>query len=158
MAQVPAGSMVDPETGLFWASWQEPDRALEDIELVGADGTILWGRARAETVIIRLGHRHNDFFSAGDSLAEGEDGPLPTWPPSTPQVGWWTPPRVPSLAEVEQVDAEIAAGTLSADEAARWALARLDPVVSEEAPKDVTLALARLASTSKIGILGVVEE
>ena len=158
VAQVPAGSMIDPETGLFWASWQEPERALEDIELVGADAAILWGRARAETVIIRLGHRHHDFFSAGDSLAEGEDGPLPTWPPSTPQAGWWTPPQLPSLAEVEQVEVEVAAGKLSADEAARWALARLDPVVSEQVPKDVTFALARLASMSKLGILGVVEE
>jgi hypothetical protein len=158
VAQVPAGSMIDPETGLFFASWQEPDRALEDIELVGADAAILWGRARAETVIIRLGHRHNDFFSAGDSLAEGEGGPLPTWPPSTPQAGWWTPPRLPSMAEVEQVEADVAAGKLSADDAARWAQARLDPAIIEEAPKDVTFALARLASTYEVWLLGFTEE
>lgn len=72
-------------------------------------------------------------------------------------AGRWTPPRLPSLAEVEQVEAEVAAGKLSADEAARWAQARLDPAISEEAPKDVTFALARLASTSKVWLLGTEE-
>ena len=158
VASVPAGSLVDPETGLFWASWQDPDRALEDIELVGADAAILWGRARAETVIIRLGHRHDDFFSAGDSSAAGENGSLPTWPPSTPQAGWWTPPRRPSSAEVEQVEAAVAAGKLSVDEAARWAQARLDPAISEAAPENVTIALARRAATSEMGLLGRNEE
>jgi hypothetical protein len=62
------------------------------------------------------------------------------------------------LAEVEQVEAEVAAGKLSADEAARWARARLDPAISEEAPEDVTFALARLASTSEIGLLDFTEE
>jgi hypothetical protein len=150
--------MIDPESGIFWASWQEPDRALEDVELVGADAAILWGRARSETVVIRLGHRHNDFFSAGDAVAEGEEGPLPTWPPSTPADGWWTPPPRPSLAEVKQVEAELAAGKISADEAAEWALARLDPGIGEVAPEDVTFALARLAATSEIGTLGYIEE
>ena len=60
--------MIDPETGLFWASWQHDGDGvpnpgvLENIELVGADAAVGWGRARAETVIIRLGHRHHDFF------------------------------------------------------------------------------------------------
>jgi hypothetical protein len=62
------------------------------------------------------------------------------------------------LAEVEQLEAEVAAGKLSADEAARWAQARLDPAISETASRDVTLALARLASTSEIGLLGFSEE
>ena len=158
VASVPAGSMIDPECGLFWASWQDPDRTLEDIEIVGANAAIEWGRARASTVIIRLGHRHNDFFSAGDVPPEGEEGRLPTWPPRTPQAGWWTPPPRPSLAEVEQVEADVAAGSLSVEKAARWALARLDPAISETAPEDVTLALARLASTSRIGILGFADE
>jgi hypothetical protein len=158
VASVPAGAMIDPETGLFWASWQDPDRALEDIELVGADAAIEWGRARANTVIIRLGHQRNDFYSAGVSPAEGEEGPLPTWPPKAPQAGWWTPPPRPSLVEVEHVEAQVAAGTLSVDEAAEWALARLDPAISEEAPEDVTFALARLAAMSPIGRLGLIEE
>jgi hypothetical protein len=150
--------MIDPESGIFWASWQEPDRALEDVELVGADAAILWGRARAETVSIRLGHQHTDFFSAGDSVAEGEEGPLPTWPPSTPAGGWWTPPPRPSMAEIEQVEAELADGKISADEAARWAQARLDPGIREQAPEDVTFALARLAAASPVGLLGDSEE
>jgi hypothetical protein len=150
--------MIDPATGVFWASWQEPDRALEDVELVSADAAILWGRARAETVIIRLGHRHTDFFSAGDSVAEGEDGPLPTWPPSTPTGGWWTPPPRPSLAEVEQVEAELAAGKISAVEAAQWAQARLDPGIGDDTPEDVTFALARLAAASPVGLLGYSDE
>jgi hypothetical protein len=150
--------MIDPETGVFEASWQEPDRALEDVELVGAEAAILWGRARAKTVIIRLGHRHTDFFSAGDSVVEGEDGPLPTWPPSTPAGGWWTPPPRPSLAEVEQVESEVAAGKISAAEAAQWAQARLDPGITEEAPEDVTFALARLAAASEVGLLGYSED
>lgn len=158
VASVPAGSMIDPETGLFWASWQDPNRALEDVEIVGADAAIDWGRVRANTVIIRLGHGHNDFFSAGDSPADGEGGPLPTWPPKAPQAGWWKPPPRPSLAEVLQVEAEVAAGKLSVDDAARWALARLDPAITEEAPEDVTFALARLAVMSEIGRLGFIEE
>ena len=157
IASVPAGSMIDPETAVFWASWQHDGDGvpnpgvLEDIELVGADAAVGWGRARAETVIIRLGHRHHDFFSAGDSPAEGEDGPLPTWPPaSPPEPGWWKLPPRPTLAEVGRVEAEVAAGTTSVGEAARWALARLDPAITEEAPKDVMFALARLAAESKI--------
>jgi hypothetical protein len=62
------------------------------------------------------------------------------------------------LAEVEQVEAEVAAGKLSADEAARWAQARLDPAIRGAAPENVTFALARLASTSEIGLLGFNEE
>jgi hypothetical protein len=146
--------MIDPETGLFMASWQGDgvveEGVLEEIELVGAEPAVLWGRARAETVIIRLGHRHDTFFSAGDSPVEGDDGPMPVWPPASPPAGgWWQPPRRPTLAEVEQVAAEVAAGTLSADEAARWALARLDPAVEEETSEGVIDALSQLAAKSE---------
>lgn len=126
------------------------DRVLEEIELVGAEPAVLWGRARAETVIIRLGHRHDTFFSAGDSPVEDDDGPMPEWPPAgPPDGGWWQPPPRPTLAEVEEVAAEVAAGKLSADEAAQWALARLDPAIEEKAPEDVAYALAQLAAKSK---------
>ena len=150
--------MIDPQTGLFFASWQgDPvveDRVLEEIELVGAEPAVLWGRARAETVIIRLGHHHGSFFSAGDSRVEDDDGPVPAWPPAGPPAGgWWQPPPRPTLAEVDQVAAEVAAGTLSADEAAQWALARLDPGIDGEAPEGVIDALAQLAAKSKIRFL-----
>ncbi len=75
-----------------------------------------------------------------------------------PAGGWWTPPPRPSLVEVEQAESEVAAGKISAAEAARWALARLDPGISEEAPEDVTFAPARLAAASEVGILGYSEE
>jgi hypothetical protein len=154
VALVPVGSMIDPQTGLFVASWQgdgvEEDGVLEEIELVGAEAAVLWGRARAETVTIGLGHRHDTFFSAGDSPVEDDDGPIPAWPPAgPPDGGWWQPPPRPTLAEVEQVTAEVDAGTLSVVEAAQWALARLDPAIEEEAAEGVIEALARLAAKSK---------
>jgi hypothetical protein len=71
---------------------------------------------------------------------------------SAPEAGWWVPPPRPTLAEVEQVEAEVAAGTISVQEAARWALARLDPAITEEAPQDVSLALSRLAAASNVGL------
>src|SRR5206468_4526 len=51
----------------FWASWQDDDEpaALEDVELVGAEAAIHWGRARSCTVLIRLGNRGDTYFSAG---------------------------------------------------------------------------------------------
>jgi hypothetical protein len=146
--------MINPEAGLFMASWQGDgvveDGVLDEIELVGAEPAVLWGRARAETVIIRLGHRHDTFFSAGDSPVEDDDGPMPAWPPEgPPDGGWWQPPPRPTLAEVDRVAAEVAAGTLSVDEAAQWALARLDPGIEEEAPEEVIDALAQLAAKSQ---------
>ena len=146
--------MVDPGTGLFFASWQGDgiveDSVLEEIELVGAEPAVLWGRARAERVIIRLGHRHDTFFSAGDAPVEDDDGLMPAWPPAgPPDGGWWQPPPRPTLAEVEQVTAEVDAGTLSVDEAAQWALAWLDPAIEEEAAEGVIDALAQLAAKSK---------
>ena len=146
--------MIDPQIGRFMASWQGDgvveDGVLEEIELVGAEPAVLWGRARAETVIIRLGHHHGTFFSAGDTPVEyDDDGSLPAWPPAgPPEGGWWQPPPRPTLAEVDQVAAKVAAGTLSADEAAQWALARLDLGIEEDAPEDVIEALAQLAANS----------
>jgi hypothetical protein len=61
----PDGRMVDPETSLFYASWQD-NRVLEDEDDIrGAEAAIEWGRERSDYVIIRLGHRGDTFFSAG---------------------------------------------------------------------------------------------
>jgi hypothetical protein len=85
------GSLIDPDRGRFVASLQGPDRVIEEIEVEGADAAILWGRARAEIVIIRLGARGDCVFSAGDVVAYDEDDPLPLWPPDPPAAGWWVP-------------------------------------------------------------------
>ena len=85
------GSLIDPESGRFVASLQGPDRVLEEIETKGAEAAILWGRSRAGVVIIRMGHRGDSWFSAGDVLAYDEDEPLPPWPPDPPPQGWWAP-------------------------------------------------------------------
>ena len=56
--KVPAdGSMVSPDSR-FSASWQSNEEGLlEDCpECANADEAIAWGRARAATVLIRLGH------------------------------------------------------------------------------------------------------
>src|SRR5262245_17817886 len=93
VARVPAdGSMIEPATGRFWASWQDEDEraALEDVELAGADAAIAWGRERSDTVLIRLGNRGDTYFSAGSRQAEDDEGPLPSWPPlAPPPGGWW---------------------------------------------------------------------
>jgi hypothetical protein len=91
---VPAdGSMVDPETALFWCSWQDDDEALEDVDLDGAEAAIAWGRERSSVVLIRLGNRGDTYFSSGEEHPDqGEYDPLPIWPPSAPPAeGWWDP-------------------------------------------------------------------
>lgn len=98
-ASFPAdGRMVDPETATFWASWQTGEEALEDVDIVGAENAIGWGRERADVVYIRLGHRGDTYFSAGDSEEEGDfdDPPPPRWPPAGPPSGGWFEPEVGS--------------------------------------------------------------
>ena len=91
--QVPAdGSMVSPDSR-FSASWQSNEEGLlEDCpECANADEAIAWGRARAATVLIRLGHRSDTYFSAGEAHPRRADPPLPAWPPAgPPPEGWWT--------------------------------------------------------------------
>ena len=94
--EVPAdGSMVDPTVARFWASWQDdaldgPAALLEDVDLESADAAIAWGWARAEIVLIRLGHRGDTYFSAGSS--QPQDDSMSAWPPASPPPdGWWSP-------------------------------------------------------------------
>lgn len=140
--------MIDPDTGLFWASWQDESEpaALEDVELVGAEAAIAWDRERSEIVYIRLGHRGDTYFFAGSGVQpESDDEPVPVWPPTgAPPGGWWEPPTVPSLAEIEGVAAEVEAGTRSAKDAALWALDRMHPAMTESAAVAVIEALYRL--------------
>jgi hypothetical protein len=86
--------MVDPETSTFWASWQNDERALEDVDIVGAENAIAWGRERADVVMIRLGHRGDTYFSAGAVYDpdDSDEPPHPAWPPlGPPPGGWYTP-------------------------------------------------------------------
>jgi hypothetical protein len=90
------GRMVDPATASFWVSWQDEDarEGLEDDEIVGAEAAIVWGRERADVVVIRLGHRGDTYFSAGavHPRPEGNETALPIWPPDgPPPEGWYTP-------------------------------------------------------------------
>jgi hypothetical protein len=94
--ECPPDRMVDPDSSLFWVSWQvwneEEDRQdhYENDGVVGADDAIRWGRDRADVVLIRLDG--NTYFSAGDDvLTEDpwEGHPLPSWPPPEPPEGWW---------------------------------------------------------------------
>lgn len=156
VAPVPAdGSMIDPAAGRFWASWQEEGEpaSLEDVELVGAEAAIAWGRERSETVLIRLGNRGDTYFSAGLAPAEDDDGPLPIWSPAWPPPGgWWEPPTCPTLGEIERVAAELASGTRSADDAARWAMDRLRPALEESAPDEIQTALLKTAEAAGTGL------
>ncbi len=92
------GRMVDPACAHFWVSWQNDDGgegALEDNEVVGAEAAIAWGRKRSAEIWIRLGHRGDTYFWAGEGqqpVEEGED-PYPDWPPSEPPPGGWFTPR-----------------------------------------------------------------
>jgi hypothetical protein len=93
---LPPGRMVDPQTAAFWVSWQfwdddaQDGEAIEDADVVGADAAIAWGRLRAEQVLIRLGHTHESYFTAGDVPAGLDTRPLPPWPPAGPPTeGWW---------------------------------------------------------------------
>ena len=93
---VPAdGSMIDPETARFWASWQDEDAdgPLDDADLVGAEAAITWGRERSPVVLIRLGNRGDTYLSAGEEhVIDDEDDPIPLWPPKRPpHGGWWDP-------------------------------------------------------------------
>jgi hypothetical protein len=86
------GRMVDPAFARFRVSWQNDDGgegALEDNEVVGAEAAIAWGRKRSAEIWIRLGHRGDTYFWAGEGqqpVEEGED-PYPDWPPSEPPPG-----------------------------------------------------------------------
>lgn len=100
---VPNGRMVDPEVSSFYVSWQNYDderqqaELIEDAgEIVGAEAAIMWGRARCDRVLVRLGHVDETHFSAGritlHELADGGGRPYPIWPPGSPPAeGWWTP-------------------------------------------------------------------
>jgi hypothetical protein len=149
VAPVPSdGSLIDPATGLFWASWQDEGEsaALEDVELVGADVAIAWGRERSESVWIRLGNRGDTYFFAGSGMQpESDDEPIPDWPPAGPPPGgWWEPPTCPTLPEVERVAAEVTSGIRSAKDAALWAWDRMYPSITEGAPSPIVEALHRL--------------
>src|SRR5882757_9568262 len=68
---VPSGRMVDPQTSIFYVSWQDWHEETQsgDFEdggqIAGADEAIAWGRARCDRVLIRLGHTDGTHFSAG---------------------------------------------------------------------------------------------
>jgi len=139
--------MVDPATALFWASWQDENESatLEDVELVGAEAAVAWGRERSEIVSIRLGNRGDTYFSAGVRQPEGDDEPDPVWPPAGPPAdGWWEPPAVPTLVEIERVAAEVASETRTAVDAARWASDRIHWAITGGAPEEIVMALVRL--------------
>lgn len=147
--------MIDPATGRFWASWQDEGEpaSLADIELDGAEAAIEWGRERSERGLIRLGNRGDTYFSAGSLLARGDEGPLPVWPPrAVPPGGWWEPPRVPTLEEIERVFAEVTAATRTVEDAVRWAMDRLGRAIEENAPGDVQAALTRLIGLGPPGL------
>jgi hypothetical protein len=92
--------MTDPATSVSWTSWQD-DGVLDDVEIRGADAAIAWARERASTVLIRLGHTHETYFSAGDQIV----GDRPAWPPQRPPAeGWWPPDDAP-LSPAEEVSA-----------------------------------------------------
>ncbi|MDQ1461983.1 MAG: hypothetical protein QOI08_3467 [Actinomycetota bacterium] len=141
--------MVDPRTALFRASWQdegEPD-TLGDIEDVGAEVAIAWGRARSEIVLIRLGHRGNTYFSAGVVNATDDDGPMSLWPPDgPPPEGWWTPLAVPSLVEAEEVARAAEEGRMQPEAAALWAFDRIGATIEAGADQALFVALAALTS------------
>jgi hypothetical protein len=96
--RVPGGAMVDPGSSRFRVSWQDEDEdeddTLEDAEIDTAEAAIAWGRKRASVVWIRLGHRGDTYFSAGDEHPADDDPdnePVPHWPPaSPPSDSWWT--------------------------------------------------------------------
>jgi hypothetical protein len=148
----PDGSMIDPANAKFWASWQADDapNVLEEIELESAEAAIAWGRGRSETVLIRLGGRDDTYFTAGVVPAEDDDGPVPAWPPAGPPPGgWWKPPTCPTLDEVRDVAAQLAAGTLSPHDAAGWAMDRIGPAIEASASDELLEALSALVPTAE---------
>ena len=145
----PDGSMIDPATARFWATWWEDEDdgdRLEHVELDGAEAAIRWGRDRASIVLIRLGSHVDTYFSAGEVFADDDDGPMVTWPPSGPPPGgWWEPIRAPTLAEIEEVSAEVDSGKRLPKDAAKWAMERLTAAAHEDSPQEVRDGLVRLA-------------
>jgi hypothetical protein len=160
VAPVPAdGSMLDPATARFQASWQAEEEpmylCLEDVELDGAEAAIEWGRARSDKVWIRLGHRGDTYFSAGTTQQpdDVDDEPMPVWPPTGPPPGgWWEPPTVPTMDEIDRVGADVASNRLSVEEAVTWALDRLTPAIEASAPREIQAALMRLADLGPPGL------
>ena len=69
-------------------------------QIIGGEAAIIWGRERADVVLIRLGHSGDTYFSAGEHRAHKESMPL--WPPrKPPPEGWYQPrPNEPSDAEL----------------------------------------------------------
>jgi hypothetical protein len=150
--RVPAdGSMVDPAGSRFWASWQDEgeDDALEHVEIEGAEAAIAWGRERASVVWIRLGHRGDTYFSAGDehlAFDEPGDEPVPSWPPAAPpQEGWWSPLQSPTRAEVQRVVDEVAKGERSEKSGAGWALERMGTAIESGAEQEILVLLGELS-------------
>src|SRR5581483_12010400 len=96
---VPPGRMLDPRATEFWVSWQD-GQLLEDDIIFGAEAAIRWGRDRSDMVLIRLGHSHGSYFSAGTKHPEAQPEeaqpwPPPPWPPDAPPPeGWWYPPPI----------------------------------------------------------------
>jgi hypothetical protein len=96
---VPPGRLVDPERSSFHVHWEDPDlpETLANAgEIVGATEAIRWGRERCDSVLIRLAHTLESYYSAGEvPLTENVDGTgrqFPIWPPAQrPPEGWWTP-------------------------------------------------------------------
>jgi hypothetical protein len=78
-----------------WSDWgAEADEAefLDDPEdVMSAEDAIGWGRVRATTILIRLAHSRESYYSAGDvpGSIDEDQTPLPVWPPATPAEGWW---------------------------------------------------------------------
>lgn len=153
---VPAdGSMIDPSTGRFGASWQDQDEPaeLEGVEVVGAEAAIRWGRERANKVLIRLGNGGDTYFSAGSVHAEDEGGPLPLWPPrGAPASGWWEPIEVPPLDEIKRVSAEVVSEKRSPRDAAHWAIERLGPAIEADASEEIQAALMDLVQLGPPGL------
>ena len=146
VARVPNGSMIDPRTGRFWASWQDEDVmcSLGDPDFDGAEAAIVWGRERAGEVYILLGHTDDTSFSAGSVHPQGE-GAWPIWPPAAPPPGgWWAPPAAPTREDVRAVVAEVARGERSAQAAAAWAFDRWPAF--QEGEQEVQAALMELTS------------
>jgi len=145
--------MIDPETARFWVSWQTETGPLEDDEVVGAEAAIAWGRQRADAVLIRLGHTSGTYFSAGAVPAEDPERPIPLWPPAeAPAKGWWTPPSVPTLVEVEEVAAEVDDGSRAAVDAANWASDRMRVALEQGAPEEIREALLAIIGRGPSGL------
>ena len=124
---MPRGRMVEPENADYWVSWQDAADPEDDV-VHGAAAAVAWGRKRSSVVMIRLGHSQGTYFSAGDEHPADRDDAeehVPHWPATEPRDGWWCPPPVPSLAEVEQMVARVAGGDVARSDAAEWADERL---------------------------------